>query len=88
VASIGSAISVSNNGTKPTIRPDGGLWSGPKIARWLAKFHGVQVVHDQRGWNALIAVRYSIQSHELGIYVFLLAGGRVRSRPEFASRRA
>ena len=65
------------NGTKPTILTpealaavkeriktppdDGGLWSGPKIARWLAKFHGVRSVHDQRGWDALIAIGYSIQ---------------------------
>ena len=63
----------SRNGTKPTILTpealaaltermktppdDGGLWTGPKIARWLAKFHGVQAVHDQRGWDALIAMR-------------------------------
>ncbi len=40
---------------------DGGIWTGPKIARWLAKFHGVQAVHDQRGWDALIAIGYSIQ---------------------------
>jgi hypothetical protein len=40
---------------------DGGLWSGPKIARWLAKFHGLKSVHDQRGWDALIAIGYSIQ---------------------------
>jgi hypothetical protein len=40
---------------------DGGLWTGPKIARWLARFHGVKAVHDQRGWDALIAVDYSIQ---------------------------
>src|SRR6516164_3412259 len=66
-----------HNGTKPTILTpealaalkeriktppdDGGLWSGPKIARWLAKFHGVQSVHDQRGWDALIAIGYSLQ---------------------------
>ena len=59
-----------HNGTKPTILTpealaappdDGGLWSGPKIARWLAKFHGVRSVHDQRGWDALIAIGYSIQ---------------------------
>jgi len=65
------------NGTKPTILTpaalaalkeriktapdDGGLWTGPKIARWLAKFHGVRAVHDQRGWDALIAIGYSIQ---------------------------
>lgn len=66
-----------HNGTTPTIltpealaalkeriqtAPDGGgLWSGPKIARWLAKFHGLRSVHDQRGWDALIAIGYSIQ---------------------------
>lgn len=66
-----------HNGTQPTILTaealaalkqrittppdDGGLWSGPKIARWLAKFHGLKSVHDQRGWDALIAIGYSIQ---------------------------
>jgi transposase len=66
-----------HNGTKPTIltpealaglkeriktRPDdGGLWTGPKIARWLARFHGLKSVHDQRGWDALVAIGYSIQ---------------------------
>jgi transposase len=66
-----------HNGTKPTILtpealaglkeriktpPDnGGLWTGPKIARWLAKFHGLKSVHDQRGWDALVAIGYSIQ---------------------------
>jgi transposase len=66
-----------HNGTKPTIltpealtalkeriktpADDGGLWSGPKIARWLAQFHGLRSVHDQRGWDALIAIGYSIQ---------------------------
>ena len=66
-----------NNGTLPTILTpealaglleriktppdDGGLWSGPKVARWLAKFHSLKSVHDQRGWDALIAIEYSIQ---------------------------
>ena len=40
---------------------DGGVWSGPKIARWLADFHGLKSVHDQRGWDALVAIGYSIQ---------------------------
>ena len=40
---------------------DGGQWTGPKIARCLAKFHGLASVHDQRGWDALIAIGYSIQ---------------------------
>jgi transposase len=40
---------------------DGGLWTGPKVARWLAAFHGRSSVHDQRGWDALIAIGYSIQ---------------------------
>jgi transposase len=57
-----------HNGMKPTIlTPDAltalkerikmppddcELWTGPKIARWLARFHGVKAVHDQRGWDA------------------------------------
>lgn len=40
---------------------DGGLWTGPKVARWLAKFHGLKSVHDQRGWDALVGIEYSIQ---------------------------
>jgi transposase len=40
---------------------DGGLWTGPKVARWLASFRGLKAVHDQRGWDALIAIEYSIQ---------------------------
>ena len=67
----------ANNGTEPTILTaaaldalkqriksppdDGGLWTGPKIARWLAHFHGRKFVHDQRGWDALIAIDYTIQ---------------------------
>ena len=66
-----------HNGAEPTIltaaalsavrerlkRPpdDGGLWTGPKIARFLAAFHGLSSVHDQRGWDALIAIGYSLQ---------------------------
>jgi transposase len=40
---------------------DGGQWSGPKIARWLAEFHGLESVHGQRGWDALVAIGWSIQ---------------------------
>ena len=36
---------------------DGGLWTGPKVARWLAKFHGLK----RRGWDALVSIEYSIQ---------------------------
>ena len=67
----------ASNGTEPTILTpealgalkerlksppdDGGQWTGPKIACWLAKFHGRKSVHDQRGWDALVAIGYSIQ---------------------------
>src|SRR5882724_5271574 len=40
---------------------EGGQWTGPKIARWLARFHGLKSVHDQRGWDALMAIGWSIQ---------------------------
>jgi transposase len=41
--------------------PDGGLWSGPKVAAWMAGELGVTEVAPQRGWEALRAVRWSIQ---------------------------
>ena len=42
--------------------PDnGGLWTGPKVACWLAQFHDRKSVHKQRGWDALVAIGYSIQ---------------------------
>lgn len=40
---------------------DGGQWTGPKVARWLAQFHKLAAVHDQRGWDALVAIGWSIQ---------------------------
>ena len=29
--------------------PGGGMWSGPKVARWIAQKNGLQKVHVQRG---------------------------------------
>src|SRR4028118_26462 len=34
---------------------DGGLWSGPKVAAWMARHLGQTKVHPQRGWEALRA---------------------------------
>jgi transposase len=81
------------NGTKPTILTpealaavkeriktppdDGGLWSGPKIARWLAKFHGVRSVHDQRGWDAS---RSAIRSGSRGRAILMRRPRRIAPR--------
>jgi transposase len=40
--------------------PDGGLWTGPKVARWMAKKLG-RKVHPQRGWDYLKRLGYSPQ---------------------------
>src|SRR4028119_1310946 len=32
---------------------DGGVWSGPKVAAWMARRLGLQKVHPQRGRDAL-----------------------------------
>src|SRR5215204_191534 len=32
---------------------DGGVWSGPKVAAWMARRRGLAKVHPQRGWEAL-----------------------------------
>lgn len=39
----------------------GGMWSGPKVARWVALRNGLEKVHVQRGFEYLRKVRYSPQ---------------------------
>jgi transposase len=41
---------------------DGGLWSGPKVAAWMARRLGLERVHPQRGWEALKRIGWSIQA--------------------------
>jgi transposase len=41
---------------------DGGVWSGPKAAAWMARHLGLQKVHPQRGWDALRRLGWSLQS--------------------------
>jgi transposase len=41
--------------------PGGGMWSGPKVARWIEERNGLQKVHVQRGFEYLRKVRYSPQ---------------------------
>src|SRR5918992_3346399 len=47
------------------VRPppeDGGLWSGPKVAAWMARRLGLERVHPQRGWEALKRIGWSVQA--------------------------
>ena len=44
---------------------DGGLWSGPKVARWMAGELGRKAVAPQRGWEALKAIGWTIQTPRL-----------------------
>jgi transposase len=41
---------------------DGGLWSGPKVAAWMARHLGQAKVHPQRGWEALRRIGWSPQA--------------------------
>ena len=41
--------------------PDGGMWSGPKVALWIAQRNALEQVHVQRGFEYLRKVRYSPQ---------------------------
>ena len=41
---------------------DGGVWSGPKVAAWMARRLGRAMVHPQRGWDALRRLGWSLQS--------------------------
>jgi transposase len=42
--------------------PDGGLWNGPKVARWIEQTTGREHVHDQRGWEWLVRLGFSAQT--------------------------
>jgi transposase len=42
--------------------PDGGLWSSRKVANWMAGELGLAAVAPQRGWEALKAIGFSIQT--------------------------
>lgn len=41
--------------------PGGGMWSGPKVARWIRERTGAEKVHPQRGWEYLRKARMSPQ---------------------------
>ena len=41
---------------------DGGLWTGRKVAAWIARRLGLAKVHPQRGWDALRRLGWSLQS--------------------------
>jgi transposase len=41
--------------------PDGGLWTSPKVAAWMAGELGLAKVLPQRGWEALKAIGWSVQ---------------------------
>ena len=45
-----------------TLPDDGGLWSGPKVAAWMARRLGLERVHPQRGWEALKRIEWSLQA--------------------------
>lgn len=41
---------------------DGGIWTGPKVARWIEREKGIEKVWNQRGWDYLKKLRYSWQT--------------------------
>ena len=67
----------SRGGKKPLLTPqqleklaqelesrpaDGGIWTGPKVARWIERENCLEKVWNQRGWDYLKKLRYSYQS--------------------------
>lgn len=42
--------------------PDGGPWSGPKVAAWIAAATGREAVYAQRGWDYLRRLGYTAQT--------------------------
>ncbi len=44
--------------------PGGGMWSGPKVARWIAQRSGLEKLHVQRGFEYLRKVGMSPQGFQ------------------------
>jgi transposase len=42
--------------------PDGGVWTSGKVAHWMAQWLGLGELAPQRGWEALQAIGWSVQS--------------------------
>jgi transposase len=42
------------------VPPQGGLWSGPKVAAWIAAQTG-QEIHPQRGWDYLVKLGFTLK---------------------------
>jgi transposase len=57
---------------------DGGVWSGPKAAAWMARHLGRAAVHPQRGWDALRRLGWSLSRRAHGT--------RARRRPSSGRR--
>ncbi len=58
---------------------DGGLWTGPKVAVWMAGALGLEKVTPQRGWEALRVIGWTIQVQR--------ARGILKRRPRKSGRR-
>src|SRR4051812_5377091 len=46
---------------------DGGLWTGPTVAAWIAARRGRAHVPPQRGWQALKRLNWSLQTPRPGL---------------------
>ena len=68
--------------------PDGGLWTGPKVAAWMAEHLG-RPIRPQRGWEALRGLGFTPQrprprattADPVAQAVFKKGGSRPRSTP-------
>ena len=58
---IGEAELVEALSGPPPASLGGGMWSGPKVARWIAQRNGLEKVHVQRGFEYLRKVGMSPQ---------------------------
>jgi transposase len=60
-AKLSASLATELDKALRTSAPDGGLWTGPKVAAWIAQKSG-QEVHHSTAWRALKRLGFSLQT--------------------------
>lgn len=60
-AKLSTSLATELDKALRSLAPDGGLWTGPKVAAWIAQKSGHEV-HHSTAWRALKRLGFSLQT--------------------------